>query len=118
MSEPLISFTKTAVEHIQQIMASKSDAIGFRLAVKQTGCSGYMYLPEIISSVKEGDIHLETLQGLNVYIDPKAKSVIQGTCVDYVQKSLGQYALEFDNPNAESLCGCGESFKLKNESNE
>lgn len=115
MSEPLLSFTKAAVKHIQHIMASKPNAIGFRLAVKQTGCSGYMYVPEIISSVKEGDIHLEIAEGLPVYIDPNAKSLIQGTYVDYVQKALGQYALEFDNPNAEGLCGCGESFKLKNE---
>lgn len=74
-----------------------------------------MYQPEIVKNPKESDIVIKILAELIVAIDVKSLYMIKGTVVDYVEKQLGQYQLQFDNPNAIRICGCGESFHLKEE---
>lgn len=108
----MITLTESAVQHIQNMLKNKGENAAFRLAVKKTGCSGYRYVPEMVNTKKESDIELH-LSNLIIYIDKDAAPLIQGTIVDYVKKSLGVSQLEFQNPNAEGLCGCGESFNLK-----
>ena len=115
MAEAIVMLSKKAVEHINRTIANRGSGMGFRLAVKQTGCSGYMYVPEIIDEPCEGDIEVETYDGFTVYVDPDAVDIISGTYIDFVAKSFGMEQLEYDNPNADSLCGCGESFNLKDE---
>lgn len=114
MSEPIVMLSQKAVKHINKTIKARGSGIGFRLAVKQTGCSGYMYVPEIIDEPRPGDIEVEAHEGFTVYVDPNAVPILQGTYIDFVAKSFGMEQLEYDNPNADSLCGCGESFNLKN----
>jgi iron-sulfur cluster assembly accessory protein len=113
MSEnQMIQFTDAAVTHLQAMVA-KQNGLGLRISVKKTGCSGYMYVPEIVEQERAGDICWTTSQGLTVFLDPGCEAIVRGTVVDYVAKTLGVKQLEFKNPNAASLCGCGESFNLK-----
>lgn len=110
----VIQLTKAAIKHIQGVLQKHPKGSFFRLSIKQTGCSGYMYVPEICQSKKnESDIELGLVE-LPVLIDAECVPLIQGTLIDYVKKNLGVSQLHFDNPNAEGLCGCGESFQLKN----
>jgi iron-sulfur cluster assembly accessory protein len=110
----IISLTDAAKAHIQNMLKTKDKNAAFRLSVKKTGCSGYMYVPEIVSQKKGTDIEIHESDIL-IYIDEAAVPFIKGTVIDYVKKSLGVSQLEFQNPNADSLCGCGESFNLKND---
>src|SRR3990167_5178050 len=110
----MITLTDSAKQHIQKMLENKGKNAAFRLSVKQTGCSGYMYVPEIVLQKKETDIEIRD-NDLLIYIDDDAVPLIKGTKMDYVKKSLGVSQLEFYNPNAEGLCGCGESFQLKGE---
>ena len=112
MTEHIITFTPKAIAHIKTLMAKKIDTIGFRLSIKTTGCTGLMYVPELVQAAKPSDLHF-TIDGLTIYIDADAVHAIQGSVVDLETKELGQTQLVFDNPNADSLCGCGESFNLK-----
>lgn len=111
--QAIISLTDAAVEHIQSIVKQKAGGIGFRLSIKQTGCSGYMYVPDVVEEANPDDIELQTAQGLRVFLDPQCVDLIKGTEIDFVSKELGMKQLQFNNPNAQSLCGCGESFNLK-----
>lgn len=107
----MITLTQSAKQHIQSLLKSNTSA--FRLAVKQTGCSGYMYVPEIVEKKKkETDIETQC-ENIMIYIDADSAPMLKGTKIDYVKKGLGVYQLEYHNPNADSLCGCGESFNLK-----
>lgn len=108
-----LQFTDAALMHIKNIIAKQDRAMGFRLTVKQTGCSGYMYIPEVVNYENENDIKILHPTGITIYIDPACVELIRGTVVDYVKKSFGMKQLIFQNPNATSLCGCGESFNLK-----
>lgn len=94
------------------MLINRGENPAFRISVKKTGCSGYMYVPEIVNTKKETDIEIRE-PDLLIYIDRDSLPMLDGTVVDYVQKNLGLSQLIFNNPNAESLCGCGESFNLK-----
>ncbi len=115
MTEAIVTLSAKAIKHIKKTIALRGSGIGFRLTVKQTGCSGYMYRPEIIDTPCADDIVLGVDEDLTVYIDPHAVPVLRGTHIDFVTKSMGMEQLEYHNPNADSLCGCGESFNLKNQ---
>ena len=108
-----IMLSKKAIIHIKKTIERRGSGIGFRLAVKQTGCSGYMYQPEIVDAAQEGDLEVFNDDGLIVFLDPAALPIVKGTYIDFVSKEFGMDQLEYDNPNADSLCGCGESFNLK-----
>ncbi len=110
----IIQLTENAESHIQK-MIQQRQAKAFRLSVKKTGCSGYMYKPEVVDKINPDDVRVETERGLTLFLDAHCLSLIKGTTVDYVRKGLGQSQLQFINPNAASECGCGESFNLKEE---
>lgn len=109
-----ITFTQAAKEHIKT-QVQKEAGEHFRLWIKTTGCSGYMYMPEIVPAPKEGDIELDDIDGVKIFLDGNAADIIKGTEVDYIEKTLGFKQMVFNNPNATGMCGCGESFKLKGE---
>lgn len=110
----MITLTDSAKSHIQNMLKNKGENAVFRLSLKKTGCSGYQYVPEIVFEKKENDIALQ-VSGLEVYLDSKSMNLMDGTVIDYVQKSLGVSQLVFSHPRAESVCGCGESFKISDQ---
>ena len=118
MKEDIITFTPAAVKHIQQIIAQRGSGKGLRVAVKASGCSGYMYQPDIVEEGKPNDLQWTTAEGLLVFIDPTCVPWLQGTVLDVVSKELGQRQLRFHNPNVHSECGCGESFNVKDNDHE
>lgn len=108
----IITLTDSAKHHIQKMLEKKGKNAVFRLSLKKTGCSGYRYMPEIVFEKKESDIEVREEHFL-IYIDRDVAALIQGTVIDYAQKSLGTAKLEFLNLHAKNLCGCGESFQIE-----
>ncbi|AJC50529.1 iron-sulfur cluster assembly accessory protein [Coxiella endosymbiont of Amblyomma americanum] len=112
----IIDLTDAACKHLRSLIEIHAGYAQFRLSVKKTGCSGYMYQPEIVQAPKQGDLLLKT-NGLMVLIDSQCIPLVKGTVIDYIKKDFGQYQLRFINPNAIGSCGCGESFHLKKNKN-
>jgi iron-sulfur cluster assembly protein len=109
--DKLISITDHAAEELKKRMAMNPDAIGVRLSVTNTGCSGHSYKMEHVFEEDTND-DVVRKDGAVLYI-PKAHSLfLLGTEMDYKQDSLAS-TFVFNNPNAEGLCGCGESFSIK-----
>jgi len=111
----IITVTDAAASHIKTMLIKQTDAVGFRLSIKKTGCSGYSYVPEIINHTKDQDIHFVLENGLHVYVDPTSEVFVKGVVVDYVLDNTGlkQKRLVFINPNEKNRCGCGESFTIE-----
>lgn len=109
----ILNFTKAAVEHIQGMLA-KEKALGFRISVEETGCSGRRYATRLVTAIVAGDIHFMVNHHLNIYLDPNCIEMVKGLTVDFIEEekegSLKQKRLTFINPNEKSRCGCGESF--------
>lgn len=112
----MMQFTDAAIAHIQSIFAKNPGKNLFRITVKVTGCTGLMYVPSVEAEPKAGDLKIDAETRIAAYIDSEWQHALEGTTVDYVQHGLGQKQLHFNNPNADSLCGCGESFNLKDKS--
>ena len=112
MTDTIITMTAEAADHIRQGIVSEKGK-HFRLAIKKTGCTGWMYKPEIVTEPKPDDIKVPLALDFEVYIDPKCVDIIRGTELDIEVKDMGLKQMVFNNPNAESICGCGESFNVK-----
>ena len=117
-NEKVIALTEAAQAHIRKVMEQHANAIGFRLTLKTTGCSGYMYVPEVIAQAQADDIRVDIADDLVVFIAADNLQLLQGTIVDFIDKQLGLQQLVFHNPNAASECGCGESFTAERDDNE
>lgn len=112
----MITLTAAAIAHLKTKIAAQMDPAQarFRLSIKKTGCSGYAYVPEIVTTVNPDDIHL-MVEDLPVYIDRNCEDFIKNVIVDYVAvgDGLKQKKLVFINPNEKNRCGCGESFTIE-----
>lgn len=112
MNNPIV-ITDDAKSYIETFIQPLGEQAGFRLAVKKSGCSGFSYVADVKKQPEEQDICV-TENGLRIFIDAQSLEMVRDTIVDLVTKEFGQKQLVFNNPNAESHCGCGESFTLKN----
>lgn len=106
-----VSVTPAAVAHFKQQLSLQANTQAVRLSVKQSGCTGFMYVVDLVESARADDFHLPLADGLELLIDPKSLPVVSGTQIDYVLEGVNRQ-LKFLNPNAKDYCGCGESFSV------
>jgi len=104
-----ITLTERAANRVRDFM-SREHSAGLRLAVKPTGCSGYMYVVEMTKDVLDQDQVFES-HGVPVVVDAQSLKYLDGTEVDFAREGLNE-GFRFANPNVTATCGCGESFSL------
>ncbi len=110
MKDP-ITITEAAAAAIKAKTAQKPGAIGLRLGVKTTGCSGNSYVMEHVMQETPADDKFEGVGGAVLYI-PKTNSwMLFGMEIDYTEDKM-QSGFVFRNPNESGRCGCGESFSV------
>lgn len=110
-----ISMTDAAIAHTRAQLA-REGALGLSLAVKPSGCSGFMYVLDLVRK-ESADVRKFTFGdhadgGVAVFVDNSALAMLNGTEIDYVQEGLNSL-YKFRNPNVTGECGCGESFTIK-----
>lgn len=105
-----ITLTDAAASRVGVFLENRGKGVGLRLGVKTTGCSGMAYVLEFVDELNEEDEVFEH-KGVKVIIDQKSLAYLDGTELDYVKQGLNE-GFEFNNPNAKSECGCGESFNV------
>jgi len=105
--------TAAASAHFKRQLNNHTDAKAVRLSVKQSGCTGWMYVVDLVPEGKVDDLHLALGEGVELLIDPAALSVVSGTEIDYVTEGVNRQ-LKFNNPRVKDYCGCGESFSVAN----
>jgi iron-sulfur cluster assembly accessory protein len=64
--------------------------------------------PKPVSTMLDEQVEMD---GVRVYIDPKALFYVVGTTMDFVVDDLSSQFV-FSNPNQQGECGCGESFSI------
>jgi len=106
----MITLTATAVARIQTMVAKKEAAIGLRIGVTESGCSGYSYALDFAETVADTDTVIEQ-GGVKVVVDEKSMPLLNDMELDFVKEGLNQ-SFKFNNPNVVSACGCGESFSV------
>ncbi len=119
-----VTLTPAAATHLAQSLAKQS-AEAVRLGVTESGCNGYMYDLSFAETIDAQDHryefplaqtqtranHARARASVILVVSKQALPLVQGTQIDYVTEGLNS-ALKFRNPNADTHCGCGESFSV------
>tara|TARA_R100001377_G_scaffold29859_1_gene16278 strand:+ start:1338 stop:1709 length:372 start_codon:yes stop_codon:yes gene_type:complete len=106
-----VNVTTAAVEHFRAQLHKNAQANAIRLSVKQSGCTGFMYVIDLVPAAKPDDLHLLLDEGVELLVDKDSIAIVNGTQIDYVTEGVNRQ-LSFLNPNAKDHCGCGESFNV------
>lgn len=110
IGDPDITMTDGAIGHVRAQLAT-TGASGIRLAIKESGCNGYMYTLDYLDSADEDDEAVAVADDLTLYLRRADIPMLRGTVIDLVVEGLNR-SLRFLNPNADGHCGCGESFSI------
>ncbi|HCU67527.1 MAG TPA: iron-sulfur cluster assembly protein IscA [Rheinheimera sp.] len=105
-----ISMTAAAAERVRSFLANRGKGLGLRVGVKTTGCSGLAYVLEFVDELNDDDQVFEQ-DDLKLIVDGKSLVYIDGTQLDFVKEGLNE-GFQFNNPNVNGECGCGESFTV------
>ncbi len=105
-----IQLTERAANQIKRSLEKRGKGLGLRLGIKKVGCSGLAYTFDYADAIADGDRLFEAHEA-KVVVDGEALKVIDGSTLDFVREGLKE-TFKFDNPNAKSQCGCGESFNV------
>ncbi len=105
----MITLTDDAVAKVGQLItADGEEGLALRVAVRPGGCSGFSY--EMFFDTDRADDDLVTSYGeVEVVVDPSSAQLLEGATLDY-KDGLQDAGFAIDNPNAQSTCGCGQSF--------
>lgn len=108
-----ITLTAAAQDQLRKNVLTRKQnkpCVGIKIGVRTSGCSGLAYTLEFVDS-DIPDSTVIAFDDFNIYIEPKALEILSGMTVDYVINKM-ESGFEFLNPNEDSRCGCGKSFKV------
>ena len=107
----VVTLTPEAIARVRYLLDNHGgEAVGLRLGIKTTGCSGFSYKLDFAETI-DSDAAVVDADGVKVVIASDAVELVKGTAIDWVEDKLGA-AFAFKNPNEAARCGCGESFSI------
>ena len=109
----ILNFTSKALAHFKHMVSMQGKENKVKLGVKKMGCNGYAYYFEFTSRANKSD-HKISVDSLDFFIPSDSVEIIKGSQVDFIIEGLNQ-GVKFINPNASAVCGCGESFTVRDE---
>ena len=106
-----IVVTENAARRIAALRTQEeADGAFLRIAVSGGGCSGFQYGFTFDEQRSDDDFVFER-DGIAVVVDDVSLGLLNGAEVDFVEDLMGA-SFRINNPNAESSCGCGNSFSI------
>jgi iron-sulfur cluster assembly protein len=110
----MITISESASDKIKELLsAEETPNLFLRLSVKAGGCSGFSYGMGFDDDQKNDDKILD-IRGLKVVVDEDSSKYLYGVEIDYNDSGMSG-GFTINNPNAVASCGCGSSFKVKDE---
>ena len=107
----MIEMTPRAVENIRGIRDKEGDpGAALRVSTSGGGCSGLTYNLKFDKEIGPLDKVFES-DGVKIIVDAKSYLYLNGMTLDFTEGLNGK-GFVFNNPNAKSTCGCGESFSV------
>ena len=102
-----LTITENAVTMLEQAFG-EDRSMGLLVGVVSGGCSGYMYDLQIVEET-DIDCQQKEISGFKILIPNASSHLLDGIEIDYEDRLMGG-GFKINNPNAQSSCGCGESF--------
>lgn len=104
----MFTVTENAVKQIKRVQSNmKAGEKYLRISVVNGGCNGNQYQMDFDTS-SEDDEKINA-NGVTILVDKSSVPLVTGMNLDYVDRLEGS-SFVFNNPNATSSCGCGQSF--------
>lgn len=109
-----IQLTDSALKELQRIVVSENIDVQtrhLRIGVKGGGCAGLSYIFDFEPSASfssENDFFISH-NGINIVIAQEQIVYLEGIEIDFA-RGLNNKGFTFNNPKAETTCGCGTSF--------
>ncbi len=114
----MVKLTDRAAEEVRRIAAENEvdGPVFLRAGVKGGGCSGFQYSLDMTDedAVTETDeifVYESDAGRVTVIVDSKSNLYMDGTVIDFKDEMIDR-GFVFNNPNASSCCGCGQSFNV------
>src|ERR671921_2636622 len=110
----MVELTDIAAEKVRAFMQGQTAEgdIGLRVGVRGGGCSGFQY--SLALDEQRDDDQVFDHEGIKVLVDPASLRYVDGSTVDYTESLMGA-GFEVQNPNVVASCGCGSSFRVKDD---
>ena len=104
----IIHLTPKAIEKVKSFLKEDEKDAYFRVALHEGGCSGFSYVFSVDKKKKENDVIFEK-DGLKCAVEQKWIDSLKGSTIDYID-TIQESGFKVHNPNAQTTCGCGNSF--------
>lgn len=106
-----VEITKQAIEKITDLIAEENNSkLKLRAFVQGGGCSGFQYGFTFDEEQNDDDFILDTGK-FKLLIDSMSYQYLVGSIIDYKNELMGA-SFTIKNPNAQTTCGCGNSFSV------
>lgn len=117
--EPLITVTPSAAKRVHRLITEKkNENLKLRLYIVGGGCSGFQYGFSFEEQVNSDDeVIIKPMEEhpnkhITLLVDHLSLQYLENSTLDFVEGLSGS-RFSVQNPNAETTCGCGASFSLK-----
>ena len=104
----MLSITPLAKQKCIGMM--EDNTLGLRVKVEGGGCSGFQY-DLSFDNYDETDMIFWVGDDFHLICDKRSFLYLSGSEIDYEDGLMGN-GVRIGNPNANSTCGCGESFSV------
>lgn len=108
MNNPL-TITDKAILKMKEFLAATPEAVGIRVGVLGSGCSGFSWSIDLEIEIKQKDFTFD-VDGVSIIIDTISAQYLKNTSIDWLESKMSA-GFAFSNPNAKT-CGCKKSFNL------
>lgn len=110
-SEAPVIFSDAAADKVRELLNEEQDPEqSLRVFVTGGGCSGFQYGFKFEKSAEPDDT-IVVKNGVTLLVDPMSVQYLAGAEIDYKDGVEGaQFVIR--NPNAQTTCGCGNSFSV------
>lgn len=110
----MIEISESAANRIKDMIAGEETGNMFlRLGVNPGGCSGFSYSMGLDDQESDEDVYMD-IQGIKVVIAKESVRYLNGLEIDFQESGMsGGFTIH--NPNAIASCGCGQSFRMRDE---
>jgi iron-sulfur cluster assembly accessory protein len=115
-----VHVTDACVQRLRELREEGSKSKGgggggsakLRVRVDSGGCSGFQYSFTMDDATEEGDRTISK-SDIQIVVDEVSFQFLKGATIDYTEELIKSAFEVTSNPNADSSCGCGNSFVLK-----
>ncbi|MBF0187783.1 MAG: iron-sulfur cluster insertion protein ErpA [Magnetococcales bacterium] len=106
----MLTLTNNATSKLDGLIKDENNPnLKLRIFVSGGGCSGFQYGFTFDENQDPKDLVVDASDTVKVLVDPISLNYLKGAEVDFVEDLSGaQFVIK--NPNAQSSCGCGNSF--------